>query len=216
MLTNNITQPTAERREPEEPISNRRARREEFQRTIAILAEPFPHCFVVDKRAAHRPLKVGIHADLVATGLVTPRECRNALVVYTGRLQYQRAVAAGGPRFDLDGNVVGEVAADQIEHAVAAVARLEGKVIAKADTLRKQKAARTAARERATQQEDASLNPRKMGVSKALSVENKPERPDCLPPPRTPPSPPSDRAPRRLGLSDLKRAAVERRNGGAP
>jgi sRNA-binding protein len=190
-----------------ESTSNRRAHREELKRTIAILAELSPAAFVADKWAPHRPLKVGVHADLLATGLLTPREVRNALVVYTGRLQYQREVAAGGARVGLDGAPAGEVTADQIEHAAAAVARL------------KDKAARKATRERATQHEDASLNPRKMGGSKALSVENKPERPDCLPPPRTPPpppSPPSDSAPRRLGLSDLKHAAAARRNGGAP
>jgi sRNA-binding protein len=201
-----------------EAISNRQARREQFKRTIAVLAELSPHCFVVDNLAQHCPLKIGIHADLVATGLVTPRECTIALTVYCGRLMYQAALAAGGARVGLDGAPAGEVTPDEIEHALAAVARLEVKAIAKAKAARKDKALRTAARERATQQEDASLNPQKMGVSKALSVENKPGRPDCQPAPRTPPpppSPPSDSAPRRLGLSDLKRAAVERRNGGS-
>jgi hypothetical protein len=65
-----------------ESVSNRQARREEFKRSIAILVERFPVCFAADKKAAHRPLKVGIHADLVATGLVTPREVKNTLAVY--------------------------------------------------------------------------------------------------------------------------------------
>ena len=125
-----------------EPISNSRARRDQFKRTIAILAELFPHCFVVDKWAPHRPLKIGIHVDLVVTGLVTPREVRNALVVYTGRLQYQKAVAAGGARVDLDGNVAGEVAPDQAEHARAVVARMEAKVLAQAEAARIENAER--------------------------------------------------------------------------
>jgi ProP effector len=201
-----------------EAISNRRARKEEAKRVISLLAERLPAAIVADKEKRHKPLRIGIHADMVATGLVTPRECTIALTVYCGRLMYQAALAAGGARVGLDGAPAGEVTPDEIEHALAAVARLEVKAIAKAKAARKDKALRTAARERATQQEDASLNPQKMGVSKALSVENKPGRPDCQPAPRTPPpppSPPSDSAPRRLGLSDLKRAAVERRNGGS-
>jgi sRNA-binding protein len=207
---------TAAPRTKGESISNRRARKEEAKRVISLVAERFHAAFVADKRASHKPLKVGIHADLLATGLLTPREVRNALVVYAGRLQYQRAVAAGGVRVGLDGAVAGEVTQDQFENAVAVLASIEAKVVAKADALRKQKAARKAARERAIQYEDASLNPRKMGVSKALSVENKPERPDCQPAPRTPPPPPSDSAPRRFSLGDLKAAAAARRNGGSP
>ena len=124
---------TAASRTEGEPISNRRARRDQFKRTIAILAELFPHCFAVDKWAPHRPLKIGIHVDLVATGLVAPRECTIALTAYTGRLQYQRAVAAGGARVDLDGNAVGEVAADEIEHARVVVAQMEAQAVAKAE-----------------------------------------------------------------------------------
>jgi len=87
---------TAAPRTEGEPISNRQARREQFKRTIAVIAELFPAAFVADKWAPHRPLKIGIHADLAATGLVTRRECTIALTAYTGRLQYQRALAAGG------------------------------------------------------------------------------------------------------------------------
>jgi sRNA-binding protein len=205
---------TAAPRTEGEAISNRRARREALKRTIAILAEAFPPAFVADKGKPHRPLKIGIHADLLATRLLTPREVRNALVVYTGPRMYQAALAAGGARVGLNGDVAGEVTPDQAERAIAAVARIEAKVVARAEAARKQKAARKAAR--ATQQEDASLNPRKIGVSRDLSVENKPERPDCQPARRTPPPPPSDSAPpRRLGLADLKAAAAARRNGGS-
>jgi sRNA-binding protein len=187
-----------------------------------VLAELYPQCFTAEKWQPHRPLKIGVHLDLIARGVLLPDECHALFLRYCFRLMYQRALAAGGPRFDLGGNVAGEVTQDQIEHALATVAHLEAKAIAKAEALRKQKAARKAARERATQQDDASLNPRKMGISKALSVENKPDRPDCQPAPRTPPPtppppapPPDNTTPRRLGISDLKRAAVERRNGGA-
>jgi sRNA-binding protein len=184
---------TAASRTEGEPISNRRARREELKRTIVVIAELFPAAFVADKWAQHRPLKIGIHVDLVATGLVTPRECTIALTAYTGRLQYQRAIATGGSRVDLGGNIAGEVTQDQIEHAVAVVASIEAKAIAKAEAVRKEKALRKAAKEMAAEQHPASRTP------------------------PSPPPPPSDGAtPRRLGLADLKHAAAARRNGGAP
>jgi sRNA-binding protein len=175
---------TAAPRTKGEFVSNRRARKKEAKRVISLLAERLPAAFVADKRAPHRLLKVGVHTDLVATGLLAPREVKNALVVYTGRPMYQAALAGGGARVCLDGNPAGEVTQDQIGHAVDAVASIE----AKAEAVRKQKAARKAARERVPQQ----------------------------PAPRTPPPPPPDSAPRRFSLTDLKAAAAARRKGGAP
>ena len=86
------------------------------------------------------------------------------------RRQYQKALAAGGPRVDLDGNMDGEVTAEEIENARRVMVRIN------AQMKQRQRAAR------------------EQGAPKA---------------------PPSE-APRRLGLSDLQRAAIERRNSGAP
>jgi ProP effector len=163
--------------------SIRRARVDAARQHIAALAELCPACFAADKWETHRPLKVGIKADIVATGLLTSSECRRALGLYVGRLQYQKAVAAGGMRVDLDGNAAGKVEPDQVEHAAAAVAQIEAQVLAQAEAARLQKAERKSAAKQA-----------KQAMPKA-------------PPPDSP-------APRRLGLADLKRAAVERK--GAP
>jgi sRNA-binding protein len=160
--------------------SIRRARVDAARQHIAALAELCPACFVADKWETHRPLKVGIKADIIATGLLTSSECRRALGLYVGRLQYQKAVAAGGMRVDLDGNPAGKVDPDQVEHAAAAVAQIEALSAARADAVPADKAERKRAA-------------REQGAPKA---------------------PPSE-APRRLGLSDLKRAAVERQNGGS-
>ena len=181
---------TATPRTKGEFVSNRPARKEEAKRVISLVAERFSAAFVADKSATHRPLKVGIHADLVATGLVTPREVRNALVVYTGRRMYQAALAAG-PRFDLDGNAAGEVTADQVEHAAAVVASIEAKVVAKAKAVRKQKGARKAAKEMAAEQQPASRTP--------------------PPPPPPPRSPSHSTAPGRDGIAALRRAAAARK-----
>jgi sRNA-binding protein len=122
--------------------SIRRTRVDAARQHIVALAELFPACFVADKWEPHRPLKVGIKADLIATGLLTPNECRRVLGLYVGRLGYQKAVAAGGMRVDLDGWPAGEVQPDQAEHAAAAVAQMEAKVLAQAEAARIEKAER--------------------------------------------------------------------------
>ena len=79
------------------------------RRLIARLACFFPAAFVADRRQPHKPLKIGIDADLIAAGMLTPREASSALRCYTSRRMYYVATVAGGVRFDLDGKVAGEV-----------------------------------------------------------------------------------------------------------
>jgi sRNA-binding protein len=150
-------------------VPDRRAQREAALQTLAALAELYPACIVADKSKAHRPLKRGIHRDLIDRGILRPDECRLVFLLYVRRRQYQKALAAGGPRVDLDGNVDGEVTVEEIEQAREVMVRIN---------------AQMRERQRAAREQGA------------------------------PEAPPSE-APRRLGLSDLKRAAVERRNGGA-
>jgi sRNA-binding protein len=76
---------------------------------IAALATIFPQTFTAEKWRPHRPLKIGIHLDLIATGILSQHEAWPALRSYTRRRMYLAAVAAGGPRIDLDGNPAGEV-----------------------------------------------------------------------------------------------------------
>ena len=119
-----------------------RARRKASKRTIPVLAERYPQCFTAEKWQPHRPLKIGVHLDLIVRGVLLPDECRALFLRYCFRLMYQRALAAGGARFDLDGNAVGEVATDEIEHARAVVAQMEAKVLAQAEAVRIEKAER--------------------------------------------------------------------------
>jgi sRNA-binding protein len=143
---------------------------------LATLAELFPACFVARHYEPHRPLKIGIRQDL--GGILTEAEVNAALFRYCSRLMYQRALAAGGPRFDLDGAVAGEVAADEVEHAKHAVARIEA---ARAKRVAAEKAARRSGK---------------------------------TPPPKRPTAVPThQQSPPRLGLADLKAAALARRTG---
>jgi sRNA-binding protein len=144
------------------------------QLIIEALAELFPQAFVAERWLPHRPLKIGIHLDLIARGILKAEETRPVLGRYVGRLQYQRALAAGGARYDLNGNEVGEVSPENIEQARQAVARLEAKAIARS--------------------EEARAN-FKASQAKRRSAE----------------APKEQSQPRRLGLADLKRAAVARR-----
>jgi sRNA-binding protein len=59
--------------------------------------------------AGGRLLKVGIDDELVARGVLGAREVDAALKQYVDRFKYQKCLAAGGARFDLEGKVAGEV-----------------------------------------------------------------------------------------------------------
>ena len=64
------------------------------------------------------PLKVGIRED-VATRYpaADPATIARWLRGWTGTEQYRRAIAAGGPRFDLDGNEAGEITDSEMKGA---------------------------------------------------------------------------------------------------
>ena len=79
--------------------------------------ETFPACF---SRSAPKPLKIGLGEELMALAGVHPAfvdltrtRIRRALKVYTGAPAYRKALAKGGPRYDLDGQPAGEVTPEQ-------------------------------------------------------------------------------------------------------
>lgn len=78
----------------------------------ARLADEFPRTFVQEKYQPHRPLKVGIAADLMERGPeLNHHKINVALTVYTRRIMYLRSLVAGAARVDLDGNPAGEESA---------------------------------------------------------------------------------------------------------
>jgi len=81
------------------------------------LCQAFPACF---NRSAPQPLKIGLGEELLALAGVHPAladltrtRIRRALKVYTGAPAYRKALARGGPRYDLNGQPAGEVTPDQ-------------------------------------------------------------------------------------------------------
>ena len=73
----------------------------------------------------HRPLKVGIAADIPARCPAVERRVLSvALSAYARRVMYLRALVAGAARVDLDGNPAGEVTAGDAEYAAAKLAEI--------------------------------------------------------------------------------------------
>jgi hypothetical protein len=63
---------------------------------------PSRKTFVLEKHLAHRPLKIGIAADLRAALPELPsRVLARALAAYAKRIMYLQALTAGAPRVDL-------------------------------------------------------------------------------------------------------------------
>ena len=95
----------------------------QIQATLTQLARQFPQTFVLGKHLPHRPLKVGIAADIqAALPDLDRRALFVALKVYTHRIVYLQAVVVGADRVDLDGNPAGRVTASEAGHAVAVLA----------------------------------------------------------------------------------------------
>lgn len=158
---------------------------------VRALAELFPAAFVFDWSKPHKPLKRQIHQDLIERGILKLEECRPVFRFYCNRLMYQRCLAAGGPRYDLDGQPCGEVTDEEISGAKAMIARLEARRAERAKAMR--------------------------AAKRAASKPTEPQQPaPAQAPPSTsalPSTPPP--GPRRLSLADLRAAAQSRRAAAA-
>jgi len=87
--------------------------------TLTALALRWPRTFwVLETR--RRPLKVGIHLDIMAAGGFSEPELRAALRAYTVNAAYRRNLVAGAERIGLDGQPAGTVTAEQEQHEKAA------------------------------------------------------------------------------------------------
>jgi ProP effector len=115
--------------------------KQDIDAALARLAEAFPQTFVLEKHRPHRPLKVGIAADISARCPAVERRVLSvALRVYTRRVMYLQSLVEGAARVDLDGEAAGEVTARDAEYAAAKLAGIlasrEAKRVAAAATNR--------------------------------------------------------------------------------
>lgn len=94
------------------------------RQTLDALKEWFPAAF-----GRPRPLKVGIHDDLLARApAISPLELSRALGFYCRTARYLKVLRDGGPRIDLDGNESGPaVTPEQAAGAKAAIDRMKAK-----------------------------------------------------------------------------------------
>ncbi|HRW67350.1 MAG TPA: ProQ/FinO family protein, partial [Candidatus Competibacter sp.] len=75
--------------------------------TLPALTETYPACFNSENP---RPLKLGIHRDLMAAGF-EKAAVKRALARYCNRPRYRKALCAGAIRIDLQGQPAGAVTA---------------------------------------------------------------------------------------------------------
>jgi sRNA-binding protein len=172
---------------------------------IEVLATHFPAVFALEGWQPHKPLKIGIHKDIAASSIMPAEDIKPALCLYVQRLMYQHALAAGGPRFGLDGEPCGEVTAKHAADAAIAASHIEAKAQAEG-------AAATAARKAKKPRRIWKVFPDGCDASEPDSHKER-EGIAAAPPlvPVTTTATPTEPTIKRLGLGDLKRAAQERR-----
>ena len=143
--------------------------KKDLRAALTCLAERFPQTFILEGYQPHRPLKVGIAADLMARcAELDRRELSAVLSAYTQRIMYRKAMVAGSTRVDLDGNPAGEVSARDAEHAVAKLAE----TLASRQT--RQAAAKAAKRAERIARQAATPAPRAASPPAARTLKNKP------------------------------------------
>ncbi|WP_439241118.1 RNA chaperone ProQ [Lonepinella sp. BR2474] len=100
---------------------------------IAYLAEKFPLCFSVEGEA--KPLKIGLFQDLAEAladdEFVSKTQLRYALRQYTSNWRYLHGCRLGAERVDLQGNPVGVLEQEHVEHAQQQLAEAKAKLAEK-------------------------------------------------------------------------------------
>jgi sRNA-binding protein len=181
---------------------------------ICALADLFPEVFVAEPWREHRPLKIGIDRDLIATGIMKGWEVARALHRYCSRRMYLRAVAAGGSRYDLNGMPAGEISSEDREWSRTRLAEIDDRQARKAAPIRASGEARRQTVRQQEETEKAAEDRAWIQARKAVRAAS--ERPNALlasldPAPEKTPARLSSSAVGRLSLADLRAAAAARR-----
>ena len=99
-------------------MGHKNHRRAASHAALTALVAAFPTAFF---RAGRKPLKLGIHDDLIARG-VAQDVIQRGLSSYCQSVGYLAALKTGAARIDLDGNAVGTITADEASHAAQKLA----------------------------------------------------------------------------------------------
>lgn len=104
------------------------------RKKLELLVTHWPAAFSLD---APRPLAIGtaelIAADMCARGITGAGKIRAAVAMYTRRAIYLKALIAGGARYNLAGDPVGEVTPEQQQIARENLSAMNGKITAGGD-----------------------------------------------------------------------------------
>ena len=94
-----------------------------------LMVEQYPHLFAA-KGQPKKPLKIGLRADLLRRGVIggdgsfiAKARIKAALRDYCGGARYAHALAAGGARYDLDGQPCGWVIEETMRQARERIVR---------------------------------------------------------------------------------------------
>lgn len=115
------------------PPKSKEQRIKETQAVVESLCEKFPDCF---HQSELKPLKIGIIEDLfeaVPREEFTKKALQRALVFYSYRMRYLKALLAQDKRYDLKGEVAGEVTANQKEMALLRLEQMKERQAKKAE-----------------------------------------------------------------------------------
>ncbi|HBM0000542.1 TPA: ProQ/FinO family protein [Salmonella enterica subsp. enterica serovar Kodjovi] len=117
-------QPAQERVRPQGMTRRQRKNVKNMRRVL----ELWPELFYLDNP---KPLKVGVLDDLMrdisARNLtIGAGVLKAAIASYTRRIRYQKALAAGGARYDLNGQPCGEVTPEQQQESADALKKAKG------------------------------------------------------------------------------------------
>jgi ProP effector len=163
---------------------------------ISELVTAFPAAFTLDPMLV-RPFKLGIKDDLYLQSDISHRRITAALRAYCNSVHYLKATTEGAVRIDLAGVAAGTVTATEAHHAKEGFAALP-----KARTKGTSKIARspTGLKAPKTGRTDRQSRPLNSAAPKSGEISKS-----------APPTASATPGPKRLSLSDLRRAAVTRK-----
>jgi sRNA-binding protein len=90
-------------------------------RWLEALCKRYPAVFVPGRKRPIKPLAIGISQQIVADGTVPADIIHAVMRSYVRKQAYLQAVAAGGARYDLAGNPVGQVTKSEQKHATGLI-----------------------------------------------------------------------------------------------
>ncbi len=148
---------------------SKRARSE----ALVWLAAHFPKAF--DNSLRIRPLKRGImddilhYAEKAAEAGISKSKLREAVVVFTRRLDYLACLKAREMRIDLDGNIVSDVSVEEADHAAAKIKKRVEKSVRNA---RKAQSGKSSHSTGATQSQNSGYSSKSTQQSQAAASED--------------------------------------------